>query len=280
MPKKEKVRFGSAGIPLQCKGSSLDAIECSRELGLRAMELEFVRGVKLKEESARLLAPAAKKAGVSLSSHAPYWVNCCSTDAEKRETSKRNIFAAAQASSWAGARVAVFHPGYYQKKTPAECFNLAKETLEKTLESMEKHNVSWVKLGAETVGKKSQYGSLDECIELQQKIDGVMLVFDFAHLHARGDWIFKTEKDYSSLFSKVEKELPGYLKDFHAHFSCINYSEKGELNHLPLEGKNQPPYKPLMKVLAENGYAGTIISESPKLEIDALKMKAEYVKHL
>lgn len=280
MPKKELVRFGSAGIPIQCEGSSLDAIECSKNLGLRALELEFVRGVKLKEESARLLKPASEKADVSLSSHAPYWVNCCSSDKLKRETSKRNIFLAAQASYWAGARVTVFHPGYYQKKTSGECFKLAKETLEKTKESMQKHKVSGVKLGAETVGKKSQYGGLDECIELQRKTSGVMLVLDFAHLHARGDCTFKNENDYSNLFKKLEKELPGYLKDFHAHFSCINYSEKGELNHLPLEGKNPPPYKPLMKVLAENGYGGTIISESPKLEFDAIKMREEYLKFL
>jgi deoxyribonuclease-4 len=280
MPKKELVRFGSAGIPLQCKGSSLDAIECSKELGLRAMELEFVRGVKLKEENARKLKPASGKADVSLSSHAPYWVNCCSSDKSKRETSKRNIFLAAQASSWAGAGITVFHPGYYQKKTSRECFTLAKETLQNTLDSMKRHKVEGVMLGAETVGKKSQYGGLDECIELQQKIRGVMVVLDFAHLHARGDFPFRKEADYANLFKKLEKELPGYLKNFHAHFSCINYSEKGELSHLPLEGKNQPPYKPLMKVLAENGYGGTIISESPKLEYDAVKMREEYLKFL
>ncbi len=280
MPKKAKVRFGSAGIPHQCNGGSLEAIECSHDLGLGAMELEFVRGVKLKEENAKKLKPASEKFDVRLSAHAPYWVNCCSPDKTKQETTKRNLFQAVQACAWAGARVAVFHPGYYQGKTPGECFTLTKKLFKQLKTHMGKHNVKGVKLGAETVGKKSQYGSLDECIELHNKIPEIMLVIDFAHLLARGDWPCKTESDYSKLFVHIEKKIPGYMKDFHAHFSCINYSEKGERNHLPLEGKNPPPYKPLMKVLAENGYGGVIISESPKLEIDALKMKKEYEKYL
>ena len=144
---------------------------------------------------------------------------------------------------------------------------------------MKEKNIKKIKFGAETVGKKSQYGSLDECIMLHQEIPEIMLVIDFSHLHARGDWPFFSEENYSKLFDYVEKKLPGYFKDFHAHFSCIQYSEKGEQSHLPLEGKNEPPYKPLMKVLAERGYSGTIISESPLLEYDALKMKKEYEKH-
>jgi deoxyribonuclease IV len=280
MPTKAKVRFGSAGIPIQCPGSSLEAIECSHNLGLGAMELEFVRGVKLKEENAKKLKPASKKFDVRLSAHAPYWVNCCSPKKDKQETTQRNLFLSAQACNWAGARVAVFHPGYYQGKTSRECFNLTKALFKKLKTHMDKHKIKGVKLGAETVGKKSQYGSLDECIELHNSVKEIMLVIDFAHLLARGDWPFKTESDYSRLFAHIEKNAPGYMEDFHAHFSCINYSEKGERNHLPLEGKNQPPYKPLMKVLAENGYGGVVISESPQLEIDALKMQKEYLKHL
>ena len=280
MPKKAKVRFGSAGIPHQCKGGSLEAIECSHNLGLGAMELEFVRGVKLKEENAKKLRHEAEKFDIRLSAHAPYWVNCCAEDKEKQDTTLRNLFLAAQAAGWAGARVAVFHPGYYQQKPAQECFNLLKDLFSRLRETMDEHEVKDVKLGAETVGKKSQYGGLEECIQLHLEIPEIMLVLDFAHLHARGDWKLLSEDDYTKLFDHVEKHLPEYLKDFHAHFSCIQYSEKGEQNHLPLEGKNEPAYKPLMKVLAEQGYSGVIISESPLLEYDALKMKKEYLQHV
>ncbi len=280
MPKKPKVRFGSAGIPHQCEGGTLEAIECSRGLGLGAMELEFVRGIYLNEKSLRELRQEAEKFDVRLSAHAPYWVNCCSTEKKKQETTLRNLFLSAQACSWAGARVAVFHPGYYQEKSSKECFKLTKDLFQKLKSQMDKHKIKNVKLGAETVGKKSQYGSLDECIKLHNSVKEIMLVIDFAHLLARGDWSCKNEDDYSKLLAYIEDKIPGYMNDFHAHFSCINYSEKGERNHLPLEGKNPPPYKPLMKVLAENGYGGTVISESPKLETDAFRMQKEYLKHI
>ncbi len=280
MPKKPKVRFGSAGIPHQCKGGSFQAIECSNKLGLDAMELEFVRGVKLKEENARKLKAEAETFDIRLSAHAPYWINCCAEEKEKQDTSLRNLFAAAEAASWAGARVAVFHPGYYQERPAEECFRLVKNMFEKLREKMDEHEVKNVKLGAETVGKKSQFGGLDECIQLHLEIPEIMLVLDFAHLHARGDWKLLSEDDYASLFDHIEKHLPEYLKDFHGHFSCVQYSERGELNHLPLEGNNEPKYEPLMKVLAEQGYSGVIISESPMLEFDALKMKKEYLTHL
>ena len=280
MPKKAKVRFGSAGIPHQCKGGSLEAIECSHGLGLGALEIEFVRGVKLKEENARKLKPAAEKFDVRLSAHAPYWINCCAEEKQKQATTLRNLFEAAQACGWAGARVAVFHPGYYQERPAERCLELVKSMFERLREKMAEQEVKNVKLGAETVGKKSQYGGLDECIELHLEIPEIMLVIDFAHLHARGDWKLLSEDDYAKLFDHIEKRLPGYLKDFHGHFSCIQYSEKGEQSHLPLEGKNEPGYRPLMKVLAEQGYSGVIISESPLLEYDALKMQKEYLRHV
>ncbi|MBD3389564.1 TIM barrel protein [Candidatus Micrarchaeota archaeon] len=280
MPKKAKVRFGSAGIPHQCEGETFDAVKCSRELNLGALELEFVRGVYLNEESLRELRREAEKFDVRLSAHAPYWINCCSTEKKKQETTLRNLFLSAQACHCSGARVAVFHPGYYQGKTSRECLELTKERFRELKTQMDNHKIKGLKLGAETVGKKSQYGSLDECIELHNSVKEIMLVIDFAHLLARGDWPCKTESDYARLLEYVEEKIPGYTKDFHAHFSCINYSEKGERNHLPLEGKNPPPYKPLMKVLAENGYGGVIISESPKLEFDALKMQKEYLRYV
>ena len=277
MPKKQLVRFASAGIPIQCKGSTLEAVKCSHDLGLSALEVEFVRGVKMRKETAEKVKAASKKYGVRISSHAPYWVNCCATDRVKQETTRRNLFQAGQATAWCGGAITVFHPGFYQGKSPEECQKLTIARLKEVHEKLKKEKLK-VKLGAETVGKKSAYGSLDEVIALAKKLSFVEPVLDFAHLLARGDWPCKTEDDYRKLFSHVEKKLPGFGKNFHSHFSSIEYSAKGERNHLPVSA-NKPPYKPLMKMLAEHGYAGTIVCESPRLEYDALKMQEEYLKH-
>lgn len=274
------VRFGPGGIPIQCKGpGTLDGVRCCAELGLRAMEMEFVQGVRMGEEKARAVGAAAQELDISLSSHAPYFVNLCSTIPEKEQTSHRSILQAAQATFWAGGNITVFHPGYYQKLSPEEAYARAKKNLQEVEAQLDGKKIK-IRLGAECVGKKSQFGGLLETIRLSQELKYVVPVLDFSHLHARRDFPFAGEQDYRKLFALLDKELPGYTKKFHAHFAEINYSDKGELNHLPLGTKNEPPFQPLMKMLAENGYAGTIISETPRLDYDAQKMQGVYEKYL
>jgi len=273
-----KVRFGPGGVPIQCKGNStIEGVQCCKDIGLEAMEMEFVQGVRLRKELAVEIGKTAKKLDISLSSHAPYFINFCSTDKKKITTSIRNIFQAAEATHHAEGRITVFHPGFYQKSTPEEAYKNAKKNLKEANKKIKQKKIKCI-LGAETVGKKSQFGGLEEVIKLSEDLSFIEPVIDFAHLQSRGDMNLKKEEDYRKLFSLLEKRLGSYVKHFHAHFSEIDYSEKGERRHLPLGAKNIPPYKPLMKVLAEHGYSGTIISETPKLDIDAQKMQKEYRK--
>jgi deoxyribonuclease-4 len=239
------------------------------------MEMEFVQGVRMREDSAREVAKVAKELDISLSSHAPYFVNLCTDDPIKLANSKKHIISAAKITSLAGGGITVFHPGFYQKLAPAEAYEAAKRVLQ-TIESELKAADIKIRLGAETVGKKSAFGGLDENIRLAQELEMVVPVIDFAHIHARGDFRLRNEQDYLALFSRLEKELGDYVRRFHCHFSEINYSDKGELNHFVLGTNDEPPFRPFMKVLAENGYSGTVICETPKLDTDALIMKSEY----
>jgi len=271
------IRFGPGGIPIQCEGkTTLDGIRCCKELGLDAMEMEFVQGVRMGEASAKDAAKAAQESDVSLSSHAPYFVNLCSGDPVKVANSRKHIISSARITALAGGNITVFHPGFYQKLSHEEAYSAAKRNLSEIISQLKAQNVK-IRLGAETVGKRSAFGGLDENIRLAQELDMVVPVIDVAHIHARGDLRLKGESDYKSLFEKLEKSLGDYVKHFHFHFSEIHYSDKGELNHLPLGTNDEPPFKPLMKVLAENGYSGTIICETPKLDQDALIMKKEFM---
>lgn len=274
-----RVRFGPAGVPIQCDGTStIDGVRCCHELGLDAMEMEFVRGMKLGEKTAGEIKKISGKFDIKLSSHAPYYVNFCSTVKEKQKTTLRNIYQSAKITHAAGGRITVFHPGYYQKQSKGEAYKTAKNAIKDAWEKLKKEKIKIV-LGAETVGKKSQFGGFDEVIRLSQELGFVEPVIDFAHLQARGDFSIKNEDDYREIFTILEKELGDYVKHFHAHFSEIEYTEKGERNHIPLGTKNDPPYKPLMKVLGEHGYSGVVICESPQLDIDAIKMEKEYKRY-
>jgi len=271
------VRFGPGGIPIQCSArSTLEGVKCCAELGLEAMEMEFVQGVRLKEPAAAEIGKVAKELDIILSSHAPYFVNFCSLDKQKMATSSRNLIGSARITAAAGGRITVFHPGFYQKRTPDEAYKNAKKNIAAVAAELEGQKII---LGAETVGKKGSFGGLHEVIKLSQDIPMVQPVLDFAHLHARGDAKLEDEADYRKLFDLLEKELPGFMKHFHCHFSEINYTDKGERNHLPLGTNNKPPFRPLLKVLKENGYSGVIICETPNLDMDAQKMQ-KYFRRL
>jgi len=64
----------------------------------------------------------------------------------------------------------------------------------------------------------------------------------------------------------------------HIHVSGINYSEKGERNHLVLK-ESDMNYKDLMKAFKSFNIRGSIISESPNIEKDAQLMQ-NYYKNL
>jgi len=275
---KARVRFGPAGVPIQCKGSgTLDGVKCCRELGLDAMEMEFVQGVRLGKKAAGEIGKTAKELDISLSSHAPYFINFCSKDKTKIATSTRNLKQAAEITDAAGGGITVFHPGYYQGQTKEEAYKVALKNIREVAEWAKENKIKAL-LGAETVGKKSQFGGFDEAIRLSKAVSGVVPVLDFAHLHARGDFKFKTAGDYRKMFDILEKELKPYVKNFHFHFSEVEYGEKGERHHLPLGTRNEPPFEPLLRVIVENGYSGTIICETPEIDLDAQKMQKTYNK--
>jgi deoxyribonuclease IV len=274
------IRFGPAGIPIGTPGEGTAAgIAYCGEIGLGAMEVEFVHGVTMKEEGARNAGKIGKDENVLLSCHAPYYINCCAKEEAKLEGSVRHIVATAQAAFWLSATPIVVHPGHYMGRPQSECRKLVVSTLRRCLEEMEKRKIAGVQIGAELTGKKSAYGSLDEIIGLAEEfgLRQVVPVVDFAHYHAR-EARLKTKEDYLRILEKVEKRLgSAAAKSFHCHFSGIEIIEAGEKNHLPLSS-NSPPFEPLARAWAENGWEGKAICESPLLEKDALAMQKAYQK--
>ena len=275
-----KILFGPAGIPIGTPGGGTAAgIEYCRKLGLGAMEVEFVHGVNMKEDKAREAGEVARKNGILLSCHAPYYINFCAKEKPKIHASVNYIVATAQAAAWLGASPIVIHTGFYMGRPAEECKKLVYETYEMCLAEMEKRRIRGVVLGAELTGKKSAYGSLDEIIGLAEHfgLGRVMPVIDYAHYHAREKRL-KTKEDYLAVLSAVEKRLGSKAaKSFHCHFSGIEIIEAGEKNHLPVSS-GSPPFEPLAEAWEENGWSGRVICESPLIEKDALVLQKAYLK--
>ncbi|HKM43547.1 MAG TPA: TIM barrel protein, partial [Limnochordia bacterium] len=116
-----KLRIGTAGIPASTKPrSTANAVKRLAELGLRHMEIEFVRGVNMKEDTAQEIRALAEEHDISLTVHAPYYVNLNSAEPEKITASKERIIQAARAGAWAGAKSVTFHAAYYHADDPED----------------------------------------------------------------------------------------------------------------------------------------------------------------
>ena len=264
-----KIEFGTAGIPHSSKErNSVAGIERVKELGLDAMEIEFVRGVRMSEETAKQVGKAAVENGIALSVHAPYFINLNSEEKEKVEASKRRIWNSIRIGEICGAETVTFHPAFLGKSSREQCMQSVEEALGELLDRLEKEGMK-IQLAPETTGKNSVFGSLEETLELCKRLKGVLPMPDFAHLHARCNGCLKEKNDFVKLIEKIPSK---YLGRLHMHASGINYSEKGERNHLEME-ESDFKYKAMLEALKEKNVSGVIINESPNIEEDALRMK-------
>lgn len=272
----DKLRFGTAGIPLSAPvRSTLEGIQFVRELGLDAMELEFVHSIHVSHENAPLVKMKALESGIVLTCHGQYFINLNSDEEQKRIASRDRILNAANTAWMCGAESLTFHAAYYMKKDPLQVYAVVRKSLEDIVQTL-RDNGNNMLVRPETTGKHSQFGTLDELVKLASEVDGVLPCIDFAHLHARSNGKINSYNGYSKVLETIEDTLGRRcLDDMHTHCAGIEYSEKGERRHLNLQ-ESDFNYVALMKAFKHFNVKGVIICESPNIEEDALLMKKTY----
>jgi deoxyribonuclease-4 len=268
-------RFGTVGSPistLKKPGGSVGAILRLKELGLDALELGWVRAVRVSEETCAAIQAAGSEKDVFLSIHAPYFINLNATD-EEWVNSRKRLMDAAVYGSLAGATDIIFHPGSYFGKQPTEVLPIAIQRLQGCLEELRSMG-NLVTLRPETMGKSAMLGSLEDTLTMAKALAGVEPCIDFAHLHARpGDGSVNTYDEFSHILEVYGKTLgEKSLTHLHIHLSGIQYGEKGEREHLPLK-ESDLNLDDLFKSLKAFYCRGRILCESPIMEDDALYMK-------
>jgi deoxyribonuclease IV len=267
--------FGTGGIPRSTKGtSSISGIKRIRELGLDCMELEFVQGVRMGEKGAKNVLETANKEEVALSVHAPYYINLNSYEEEKLKASLERIYKAAKVGSLCGAESIVLHAGFYQKSTKKHTFENISKALKELTGQLRDEGIQAV-LRPETMGKRTQFGTLEEVLALSAEIEGIMPCLDFCHLHAR-EGKENSYSEFTEILSRVEESLGKQgLSNMHMHISGVEYGTNGEKRHLTLK-ESDLNYPELMKALKEFKAQGRVILESPILEEDALMLRKLY----
>jgi deoxyribonuclease IV len=267
-------QFGTVGSPLgtpKKPGGSVGAIGFSKSLGLEALELGWVRAVRVSEETCAAIKTAGGDHGVRLSIHAPYFINL-NADDEEWPKSRQRLMDAAHYGNLAGATDIIFHPGSYFERPPEEVLKVAIPRLQGCMDELRAAG-NPVTLRPETMGKSAMLGSLEDTLEMSKAIEGVEPCLDFAHLHARpGDGTVNTYDEWTRYLEMYGKALgKDSLKRLHAHLSGIEYGPKGEKNHLKLEEADLD-LDALLRALKDFGCAGRILCESPVMEEDALVM--------
>jgi len=261
------IYLGPGGTPHGVKGTK-DSMKYLSEEGLNAMEVQFVRGARMKESTAKEIGEEAEKHDILLSIHAPYYINLNSEKEETIEKSKERIMKSARLSDAMGAWIITVHAGYYSGMPSEEATNIIGDGVVECAEKIKEENLN-VKIGLEQMGKEKSWGTLDEIEKVIERTDVAVPVLDFAHYHARFDGALETEEDFRDLIEKYESIHDGPL---HSHFSSIEYTDKGEKEHLNVE-EHEPDFRKLAPILKEKDYDITIICETPELDRDSLRMK-------
>jgi deoxyribonuclease-4 len=248
------------------KRDTIEGVKTVNALGLNAMEVEFVHSVYMKKEVAEELGGVAKDLGVRLSIHAPYYINLASEKKETIAASRKRIFDCADRGERMGADTVAIHSAFYGKSDPEKVYDIVKAQFQRILDEMKSAGIKNLNLGVETMAKKAQFGTLEEAIRLHKELKKVVPYIDWAHLFVRGGG----HVDYAEVFDRLED---AGLKHINSHFEGVAKNKKGEFVDIHTPISKSPDFAPLAREIVKRKIDITVISESPLLEKDSLKMK-------
>ncbi len=270
------LHFAVAGVPYSTPkpGGTVEGLKHAHSLGITAMELEWVQRVPENPERMLEIRETSEKLGMYLTCHAPYYINLNSPEKEKLAASKKRILLALSMGEIAGLHSVCVHPAFYLGMDPKVAFEnvrLAVDDIMKNKQKLFPH----VNLALETMGKPTQFGTLEEVLRISKEFE-IYPTVDPAHMHARTNGLINSTEEWNEMFDLYEAYLgKDSLQRVHMHYSGIAYGPKGEKNHLPLL-ESDARWKDFLAVLKKRKIEGVVVCESPLLEEDTVRMREEY----
>ena len=277
------IRFGPSGncarFYEEGHTSSTDAPKWLADQGLNAYEYSFGRGVNISAEKAAAIGELGKAFDVAISVHAPYYVNLANPSDEMAAKSYGYILKSCERVRNFGGKRVIFHPASVGKMTRKEAVELTRRRMEVLASLIRENGMDDCIFCPETMGKINQIGDVEEVTEFCKVADFFIPTIDFGHINARTYGSLKTEEDYEQIVKHLINHL-GFERasQMHVHFSKIEYSKGGEVQHLTFaDTVYGPEFAPLAAVIKKYNLTPTIICESDGTQADdALTMKRIY----
>ena len=276
------IHFGPAGNSQSFADAgfkaTVDAPAFIQKMGLNAYEYQCGHGVSVGDETARRIGDAARAHGVTMSLHAPYYINLSSDEEERIEKNIGYVLASCQAAEGLGASRIVVHTGGVGKRSRTHALENTRLNVREILAAVEREGYTQT-ICLETMGKQSVIGSAEEIFDLVALDDRLLPCIDFGHLNARTRGGCSTQEDFAAVLDLMENKIGlERARVFHSHFSKIQYNDKGEVRHLTFADEIYgPDFAPLAELIAARGWTPTFICESAGTQAeDAAEMMRLY----
>lgn len=237
-----KTKFGVAGFPpaffeSEYRKKRCNIFEWINSLSLNWIELQNTYGVKMKDEQALEYRYLAEKFNIGISLHAPYYITLASGDPEVVRRSVERIFQCFHLAEVIGSKRIIFHPGHFPGKTNEERERGLNQLISE-LQSIENDIPKDIYLYAETAGKKSQLGSVEEIVKICREVSFVRPCLDLAHVHGFTNGSLVSEESIVSILDYVEQQLGTEIwKDIHFHMYPVEIDKNGEKKHRAFHDK-------------------------------------------
>ncbi len=258
--------------------SSLQIPAWLKGKGLSAYEYECGKGIKISADSARILGEKAQEEGIALSVHAPYFISLSSTETEKREKSIKYILDTLAVAGAMGAKRIVVHSGSCSKITRKAALELAVDTVSKAVKVADEAGLGHINICPETMGKVKQLGTIEEVCALCQIDERLIPTVDFGHINSMTLGGLKNTEDFERIFDVIKNKLGcDREKNFHIHYSRIEFTNAGEKKHRTYsETEYGPEFEPIAEIIAKRNLCPTVICESrgTQTEDSVLLMKS------
>lgn len=279
------IKFGPSGNSLSFYESggksTVEAMKWVADMGLTAYEYSCGKGINVGQDTAMKIGQEARKHGITVSVHAPYYTNLANPFTDKRENTNMYVINSLKVARLMGGSRVVFHPGAYMKREPRQCMDIALEQMKLLMRRIDDEGLGDMTVCPETMGKLGQLGTVDEVLELCSVDERIIPCIDFGHIYARSLGTVDSYEAFDAILASIADRLGEQrMKSMHIHFSRIEYTKGGEKQHHTFSSEWGPHFEFLARALAERGAHPTVICESDgTMAEDASEMQKIYLSY-